>query len=59
MKNKILQNKILYSSSISFNSEQDIFSFLKLEYILPKERNTCVLKYITNQLKESQLKENK
>ena len=54
-----MKNNTPLISSISFNSEQDIFSFLKLEYILPKERNTCVLKYITNQLKESQLKENK
>ena len=40
-------------SSNSFISEQDIFTFLNLEYVLPIERNSGTLKYINKVLKEA------
>ncbi len=40
-----------------FAEEKDIFTFLNLEYVLPKERNSDNLIYINKGLKEPSLKE--
>ena len=52
-----MKNATALVSSTSFHSEKDIFNFLNLEYILPKERNLGTLKYIKKVLKELPLKE--
>ena len=54
-----LKNATPLVSSNSFLTEQDIFAFLNLEYILPIERNSGTLIYINKVLKEPPLKEEK